>query len=148
MLEVFHRLGLEVHAPADTRVILSHEQRVKGRLRAQSIDGEEVRIFLDRGLPLMVGELLRSDCGRHILVEGAMEAVVTARTDNADVFARACYHLGNRHVKVQLGQQWLRILPDHVLEEMLGMFGMDLVQEQQIFNPESGAYQYVFHHHH
>lgn len=140
MLEVFERLGLFCQRPVDSRVILSHEQRDHGRLRVQTSDGDELRIFLERGTPLQVGEYLRTQCGKHIVVEGACEPVVTASCNDWAVFSRACYHLGNRHVKVQLGERWLRILPDHVLVELLHRLGMSLRTETAVFIPESGAY--------
>lgn len=138
--EVFERLGLFCQRPIDTRVILSHEQRDRGRLKVQTSDGDELRIFLERGSPLLVGEYLRTQCGKHIVVEGACEPIVTAACNDWTVFSRACYHLGNRHVKVQLGERWLRILPDHVLEELLLRLGMTLRSETAVFVPENGAY--------
>lgn len=147
MLEIYQRLGTEKPAVIDARVVLDHLQRDRGRLRAQSDKGQEVRIFLERGKPLQVGEILRSACGRHVLVEGALETVTTAHCDDWQRFSRACYHLGNRHVKVQMGERWLRIKPDHVLEEMLEGLGLRLSREESIFVPESGAYRHGHHHH-
>lgn len=147
MLEIYERLGMHVQLPADARIVLSHEQRDKGRLRTVSSEGEEVRIFLDRGHPLGIGEMLRSACGKCVVVEGAMETVVTATTDDWNSFSRACYHLGNRHVRIQIGSRWLRILPDHVLEELLVQLGLQLTLENHIFLPESGAYAHGHHHH-
>lgn len=154
MMEIYERLGTHCHAPVDARVQLNHEQRDKGRLRVQSTDGDEVRIFLDRGTPLQVGEYLRTRCGKHVVIEGAPEAVVTATCDDWNAFSRACYHMGNRHVKLQVGDKWLRILPDHVLEELLLLLGLALTHEVAVFVPESGAYAqtgsllHVHHHHH
>lgn len=140
MLEVHERLGTQCKAPVDVRVILTHEQRDRGRMRLFSTEGEEVRLFLARGTPLLVGEYLRSQCGRLVLVEGAIEPVVIASCDDWEMFSRACYHLGNRHVKVQVGPRSLRILPDHVLEEMLTMLGLTLQHSHHVFVPEQGAY--------
>jgi len=86
MLEIHDRLGIDCFETIDARIVLSHEERGKGRLRTASSDGEEVRIFLKRGKPLIVGELLRSQCGKHIIVEGAEEAVTTARCDECGSF--------------------------------------------------------------
>lgn len=147
MLEIYERLGVGCCKTIDARIVLSHEQRVKGRLRTQSAQGDEVRIFLERGKPLQVGELLRSQCGKHIIVDGADEAVTTARCEDWQAFSRACYHLGNRHVKMQIGDRWLRITPDHVLEELLQLLGLTLTHEQVVFVPESGAYSHGHHHH-
>lgn len=140
MLEVYERLGTRGNYPIDTRVILTHEQRDRGRLRVFSPEGIEVRIFLARGTPLLVGETLRTHCGRYVLIEGAIEPVAVARCDDWLTFARACYHLGNRHVKVQVGERLLRILPDHVLEEMLQQLGLVIEHSRHVFVPESGAY--------
>ncbi|MBU2098929.1 MAG: urease accessory protein UreE [Gammaproteobacteria bacterium] len=147
MLEIYERLGTQGNYPADTRVILTHEQRDRGRLRVFSPEGEEVRIFLTRGSPLLVGETLRAQCGRYVLVEGAIEAVAVARCDDWPTFARACYHLGNRHVKVQVGERLLRILPDHVLEAMLTQLGLEVEHARHVFVPESGAYAHGAHSH-
>ncbi len=149
MLEVYERLGPYCKERVDSRVVLSHEQRDRGRLRTTTSDGDEVRIFLDRGTPLLVGEYLRTQCGKLLLIEGAFEEVVAASCVSWKTFSRACFHLGNRHVKVQVAERTLYILPDHVLEEMLIMLGLTLHREQRIFIPEPGAYSHVslVHHH-
>jgi urease accessory protein len=148
-LEVYERLGTTSQQPIDAWVVLDHDQREKGRLLTQTSNGDEVRIFLERGNPLQVGELLRTSCGKHLQVEGAIEPVTTARCDDWISFSKACYHLGNRHVKVQVGELWLRIRPDHVLEKMLMLQGLTLEHENAIFQPESGAYSgLAIHHHH
>lgn len=133
---------------ADMHIVLTHEQRSRGRLRTQNERGEEVRIFLERGEPLQLGEVLRTECGRQIRVEGAIEDVMTATCEDWQLFSRACYHLGNRHVKIQVGERWLRIVPDHVLEDMLLQLGLTVQREQQVFDPESGAYAQGHGHHH
>lgn len=147
MLEVYERLGIHCHQPVSDRVILTYEQRDRGRLRLQSEQGSEVRVFLDRGKPLQVGEYLKTTCGRYLLVAGAVEEVTHAWCEDWQTFARACYHLGNRHVRIQVGERWLRIKPDHVLEEMLELLGLQLEHQEQVFMPESGAYAHGHHHH-
>jgi len=140
MLEVYERMGTVNGFDPDLKVILSHEQRDRGRLRVFSTDGQEVRLFLERGKPLEVGEMLRSRCGRSILVEGAIEPLMIASCEDLETFAKACYHLGNRHVKVQVGKLSLRLQPDHVLEEMLLLLGMSVQYSNHVFVPEPGAY--------
>lgn len=147
MLEVYERLGLHCHAPVDETVVLEHDQRDKGRLRLFSETGTEVRLFLDRGKPLLVGEYLKANCGKIVQVRGAVEPVAHASCEDWHTFARACYHLGNRHVKIQVGERWLRIKPDHVLEEMIHLLGLVVSYEQAVFEPESGAYSQGGHHH-
>lgn len=147
MLEIYERLDIGGSGAADVRLVLDHEQRDKGRLRAMSAEGDEVRLFLERGKPLQIGEYLRSQCGRTVIVEGAVEPVVTALCDDWYLFSRACYHLGNRHVKMQIGARWLRIAPDHVLEELLQLLGLEVRRDRAVFIPESGAYGHGHHHH-
>lgn len=146
MYDVYERLGVSDNEYTMT-VTLDHLQRDKGRIRAVADNGAEVRIFLDRGKALQVGELLKSQCGTIIRIDGAQEAVTTATSDDWQQFSRACYHLGNRHVKIQVGKLWLRITPDHVLEEMLHTLGLKTHHENTCFVPESGAYSHGHNHH-
>lgn len=141
MLEIYERLGTHCHEVVDEIVTLEHDQRDKGRLRLVSESGLEVRVFLERGKPLVVGEYLKSDCGKIVKVKGAVEAVAHASCDDWLTFSKACYHLGNRHVKLQVGERWLRIKPDYVLEEMLHLLGLIVSHENDVFEPESGAYK-------
>ena len=147
MLDIYTRLGTHCHDEVYTRVTLSHEQRERGRLKLEGENGEEIRVFLDRGKPLLVGEFLRSECGKTIEIVGAVESVAHASCDDWEAFAKACYHLGNRHTKVQVGQCWLRIKSDHVLEDMLHLLGLVVSHEEAVFNPESGAYSHGHHSH-
>jgi urease accessory protein len=112
-----------------------------------STDNEEIRLFLTRGQPLLVGEYLQSNCKKLIQIEGAQESVAVGRCKDWQTFARACYHLGNRHVKVQVDALCLMIKPDHVLEKMLMIQGLEITHEEKIFIPESGAYQQDKHAH-
>lgn len=148
MLEIYERLGTHCHEPVSATVVVDYEKRDRGRLRLTSTDGEEVRLFLERGKPLIVGEYLKATDGKIVRVEGAVEAVAHASCDDWNTFAKACYHLGNRHVKVEVGDCWLRIKPDHVLEDMLHQLGLMVSHEDAVFVPESGAYAGGHHHHH
>lgn len=133
-LETRHRSG------SHRKLILSYEQRRLFRLRTQTEDGEEVHILLERGAPLAIGEVLGTTCGRNLIVAGSVEHLVQAGCENYEMFARACYHLGNRHVRVQIGDLWIRLQPDHVIQDMLRSFGCTLNTTEKIFEPEAGAY--------
>ncbi len=139
-LDVYERLGIDHQQVADEVVVLTQEQRDRGRLRLQALSGAEVRLFLERGKPLLVGEKLRSQCGKLVEVQGAEEEVTFASCDDWYTFTRGCYHLGNRHVKLQIGERWLQMTPDHVLEEMLQLLGLQTERRVAVFVPESGAY--------
>ena len=146
MKEIYERLGLASDDDVTHHIVLDHEQRDKGRLKTETTEGEEVRIFLERGKPLLVGEKLKTLCGAVVQVEGAEEEVAYGECVNWQDFAKACYHLGNRHVKLQVGDRWLQFKPDHVLEEMVQGLGVTIEHRQSVFIPESGAYSHGHHH--
>ena len=146
MLEIYQRLSSSMGLDIYGEVELCHLQREKGRFKTAIFTGEEVGFFLERGNVLKVGDALISRCGRALLVTAKKEDVVRASTDDWSQFSKACYHLGNRHVKIQIGEKWLRILPDHVLEEMLIGLNMALKHEKAAFVPEQGAYKHVKNH--
>ncbi len=125
---------------AERRLVLPFAERSKSRLRAVLDNGEEAGLFLERGSILRHGDLLLTDDGRVVEVEAAQETVSTVRTENGLMLARASYHLGNRHVPLQIGPDWLRYCHDHVLDDMLRGFGLAVSVEQAPFEPEGGAY--------
>ena len=140
MLEVYQRLDGAPKQDADHRLLLTHDERCRARLKTKTIEGLAVGVFLAHGQPLLVGEYLVSECGQTLRVDGAAEPIVSATCDDPLLFARACYHLGNRHVKIQIAERILRITPDSVLEDMLVMLGLNVHKEHAVFIPESGAY--------
>ena len=131
---------LQGAAQAAASLTLPFELRQKSRLRAQLDDGRDVGLFLERGTVLRDGDLLRADDGLVVAVRAAPEEVSTARSGDAHLFARACYHLGNRHVPLQIGAHWLRYTHDHVLDDMLRQIGLTVTFERAPFEPEAGAY--------
>ena len=76
------------------------------------------------------------------------EEVAVVSTEDPFLFARACYHLGNRHVPLQIGEGWLRIQRDHVLENMVQSLGLLVSHQLAPFEPESGAYSGQTNHSH
>jgi urease accessory protein len=138
MLQITEKLT--VPASATTTLTLPFELRQKSRLRATLDNGAEAGLFLERGTLLRHGDLLRADSGEIIEVRAAPEEVSTARAADTLLLARACYHLGNRHVPLQVAHGWLRYLHDHVLDDMLLHMGLDVTFERAPFEPEAGAY--------
>jgi urease accessory protein len=102
--------------------------------------GEEAGFFLERGTVLRGGDLLLADDGRVVEVVAAAETVSTVKSSNAQQLARASYHLGNRHVALQVGEGWVRYRHDHVLDDMVRGLGLAVIVEQAPFEPEAGAY--------
>lgn len=148
MLRISRKLEPSVTPRApERRLVLPFAERSKSRLRATLDTGEEVGLFLDRGSVLRDGDLLLTDDGRVVQVEAAPETVSTVYTDNGLLLARACYHLGNRHVALQIGPGWLRYIHDHVLDDMLRGFGLTVKVGQAPFEPEGGAYVAASHPH-
>jgi len=132
----------------DLTLTLPYELRQKSRLRANLDNGDEIGVLLPRGTVLRGGDCLRSETGEVILVRAAEEVVSTVYEKDPTQFARACYHLGNRHVPLQIGEGWLRYLHDHVLDDMLHGLGLHAICERAPFEPEAGAYGGGHHHHH
>ena len=147
MLTITQRLG-HFHGRADDTVTLDFDTRQKARIKITTDNGCPAGIFIERDKPLLVGECLKSDCGKVIQVTGALEPVVTASTDDWHMFAKVCYHLGNRHTRLQVGERWLRFKPDHVLAELVSMYQLTTDDTPAVFEPENGAYQHGGHAHH
>jgi urease accessory protein len=146
MLTINERLTADT-AEATTTLTLPFELRQKSRFRAKLDDGRDVGVMLSRGKILNAGDLLRADDGSVIQIKAASEHVTTASDADRLLIARACYHLGNRHVPLQIGETWLRYLQDHVLDEMIKSLGLSINHEHAPFEPETGAYSGHVHTH-
>ncbi|MGZ8186511.1 MAG: urease accessory protein UreE [Methylobacter sp.] len=129
---------------------LPFESRQKSRLRVTLDNGEEAGLFLPRGTLLRGGDCLLAEDGRVILVNAAAESTSTAYSSDPLLLMKACYHLGNRHIPVQIGENFVRYQHDHVLDDMIAAFGLGVKHELAPFEPESGAYHSHNHgaHHH
>jgi urease accessory protein len=125
---------------AHLQLVLPFDLRSRSRFRAQLASGEEVGVQLTRGQILRGGDRLLMEDGRVVEVCAAPESVSTVRTPDARLLARAAYHLGNRHVALQVGDGWLRYGHDHVLDDMVRGLGAGITVEQAPFEPEAGAY--------
>jgi urease accessory protein len=122
------------------KLTLSYDLRRKSRQRARLDDGEEIGLLLAPGTILRDGDILESVGGDRIRVVAATQPVLFVTTLDNALLARAAYHLGNRHVPVEIGPAFLRLEVDLVLKEMLERLGVNVEEMNQPFNPESGAY--------
>ena len=129
-----------VDQPATERLVLPFDLRCKCRLRTQLASGEEAGLFLERGSVLRTGERLLANDGRVVEVVAASEAVMEVRSGDALLLARAAYHLGNRHVAVELQTELVRFARDPVLGEMVRGLGLAVIECEAPFDPERGAY--------
>ena len=126
---------------------LAYDLRQKARLKTKSDKGEEVGLMLPRGLILRGGDCLRTEEGVIAKVIAAPEELSIARTKDKLVLAKACYHLGNRHMPLQIEEECLIYQKDHVLDEMVENLGLVISHEMRAFEPESGAYSSHSHEH-
>jgi urease accessory protein len=124
----------------DATLSLPLDSRNKSRLRVTLDDGRDAGLFLQRGTGLRHGDLLASDEGFTVLIKAAPETVSSVHCDDPLLLARASYHLGNRHVALQIGPGLLRYQHDHVLDAMLEGLGLAVTVERAPFEPEPGAY--------
>jgi urease accessory protein len=139
MIQVYERLS-HCHEPITDSITIDHDTRKKARIKSTTDAGFDIGIFMERGNPLRVGEILKSECGQYIEVKGQAEPVSTAIATDWLSFAKVCYHLGNRHTSMQIGELWCRFKPDHVLEELAENYGLTIDKLPAVFEPESGAY--------
>lgn len=142
LLTFNERLDVPLDKPSDanTTLTLPFDLRQKSRLRVTLDDGREAGLMLSRGHILRGGDYLRAEDGTIISITAAAEPVTTVTHTHSNELARAAYHLGNRHVALQVGDGWLRYLADHVLDDMVTSLGFSIQNEQAPFEPESGAY--------
>lgn len=143
---------IEILAPlaSDTpkhTLTLPYERRIISRQKVTLDQGVEAGLFLVRGASLKHGDLLKAENGDLVQVQAALETVSSLYCTDRLLFARACYHLGNRHIPLEIRDGRLRYLHDHVLDDMLLGFGLKVVVEQATFEPEAGAYAANGHYH-
>jgi urease accessory protein len=123
---------------------LDWDTRQKSRFDATDSQGRTLGVFLARGAVVRGGDVLVAEDGSLVRVEAAPQAVlrITACSEHGSHFdlTRAAYHLGNRHVPIELQPDHLKIEPDHVLADMLRAMHMTVVAVSEPFEPESGAY--------
>jgi len=125
-------------------VMLDWDVRQKSRFETTDSLGRSVGVFLPRGTVVRGGDVLIAEDGSLIRVEAAPQTVlrITACTAHGSPFdlTRAAYHLGNRHVPIELRPDYLQIEPDHVLANLLRAMHLIVNQVDAPFEPESGAY--------
>jgi urease accessory protein len=131
---------LPAPVPAAATATLTHDQRQRRRLRVLLDDGRDAGILLDRAEGLRDGDCLAADDGLVVAVRAAAETLSCAAGDDHLLLARACYHLGNRHVPLQISTGRLCYAHDHVLDDMVRGLGLSVTCEQAPFEPEPGAY--------
>jgi urease accessory protein len=123
---------------------LDWDTRQKSRFQATDSQGREVGVFLPRGTVVRGGDVLVVEDGSLVRVVAAPQSVlvITHCSQHGTPFdlIRAAYHLGNRHVQIELTPTHLKIEPDHVLADMLRAMHLIVNERAEAFEPEAGAY--------
>jgi urease accessory protein len=123
------------------RVVLDYDDRYRRRMAMTGKNGIAFLLDLPAPAGLHGGDALLLEDGRLIEVVAAPEALLEIRCSDAKQLGRIAWHIGNRHVPVQVLTSALRIRRDHVLAELAGQLGGDVVEIEAPFDPEGGAYQ-------
>ena len=128
---------------------LTAEERIKAKqkiaLKQKNVQLKlnELKLDLPRGTVLQSGDFLTTETEDFwVLIQARSEPVVTVTAQYPLQLAKAAYHLGNRHVSLEITNNYLRFSPDHVIESMLIQMGFNLTQELAPFSPEIGAYKH------
>lgn len=125
-------------------VELDWDVRQKSRFEATDSHGRQLGVFLPRGTVVRGGDVLVAEDGSLVRVVAAAQPVlkISHCTEHGTPFdlLRAAYHLGNRHVPVELKPDHLKIEPDHVLADMLRAMHLVVQPVEEAFEPEGGAY--------
>ncbi|AFY91611.1 urease accessory protein UreE [Chamaesiphon minutus PCC 6605] len=143
-IAIDRKLDRHHHSSSPLLLWLTAEERTRSRHHFITADGTPVSLQLPRGTVLVDGDLLGSETtGVVVKVAAKPEPVLTVTSENAIDLLRAAYHLGNRHVSLEIAPTYLRLTPDSVLERMLVQLGdLQVVAEIAPFSPQGGAYRH------
>lgn len=129
--------------PVDLRIYLTAAERLKSQQRIEIPEAEAIYLRLPRGEILLDGDRLLAETGEIILeVMAKEETVMTVKGTNQLDLLKAAYHLGNRHVPLEIKSDYLRLARDPVLNSMLEQLGLTVTTEIAPFYPEMGAYSH------
>lgn len=134
-------LGPDPNATVHSMLCLTAEERTRARHYFTTETGEGVYLRLPRGTVLHHGDLLQSDQQTSLIrVVAKPEPVMVVTAQTPLQLLRAAYHLGNRHVSLEVTEHYLRCAPDAVLKSMLEQLGVQVTEAVLPFEPEGGAY--------
>ncbi|MFE1747088.1 urease accessory protein UreE [Coleofasciculus sp. H7-2] len=146
MLTITQRLPANSDASVNFTLFLTAQERTRSRYRFETADGQALYLRLPRGTVLRDRDLLQSEMGDLVVrIVAKPEPVLTATAQKPLDLLRVAYHLGNRHVPIEIAPTHLRLSPNPVLKSMLEHLGMEVREEISPFYPETGAYGQ--HHH-
>ena len=139
--------------PPNSRIVasftlaLTAEERTRSRRSWELAGGHRVSVHLPRGTILRDGDLLQTATGDFLVrIVARPEPVMTITAQTSLDLLRAAYHLGNRHVPIEIAPDYLRLSPDSVLKAMLEQLNLQVTEEIAPFEPERGAYSHYHAH--
>jgi urease accessory protein len=128
--------------PTD-RLSLTAEERQRSRCPFTTIGNVEVYLQLERGIFMRQGDRLQSEDGSFVVeIVAQPERVMAVTSDQSIDLLQAAYHLGNRHVPLEVTASHLYLLPDSVLQDLLQHRGLMVVEIERPFQPQAGAYEH------
>ncbi len=120
---------------------LTAEERTRSRYRFTASNGEVVCLRLPRATVLKDGDILQDETNSVLIrIIAKLEPVLTVTAQNNLDLIKAAYHLGNRHVQLEITSKYLRLTTDSVLRQMLEKLGLQVTEDILPFQPETGAY--------
>lgn len=141
MLNLTQRLPANPDAVVSYTLSLTADERTRSRHRFETQDGEALFLRLPRGTVLRDRDLLQSEYGDTLVrIAAKPEPILTVTAKEPLELLRAAYHLGNRHVALEIAPTYLKLSPDPVLKAMLEHMGVEVKEEVSPFQPETGAY--------
>lgn len=132
----------------DDRITLDFDARHRRRMRMTSDSGTAFLLDLAQATQLRNGDGLLLDNGRRIRVAAASESLLEVHCADAQQLVRVAWHLGNRHLAIQVVDRIIRLREDYVIADMLRHMGAEVVTVREPFDPETGAYSGHGHTHH
>jgi urease accessory protein len=139
-LTLTHRLSADAAVSVSNTLALTAEERTRSRHYFETATGQPLYLNLPRGTVLNHGDLLQATTGELVRITAKPEPVITVTAQTLLDLLRAAYHLGNRHVPLEVTATYLRLAPDPVLVTMLEQLGLNIHPEVAPFAPEVGAY--------
>ena len=127
-------------------VALDYDQRKKSRFRATDSEDEILEVYLPRGTVLRHGMILIAEAGRRVRVVARPQSLSEVRGEPSALLPLA-YHLGNRHLPLEVESTALRYESDHVIDDMVRQLGLTPTQVEVPFQPLDGAYKHGHHEH-
>ncbi|MCU0569850.1 MAG: urease accessory protein UreE [Oculatellaceae cyanobacterium Prado106] len=140
MLVLTRRFPANAEIVVTCSLALTAEERGRSRHYFETEDHQPLSLQLPRGTVLQHHDLLQAESQEWVRVIAKPEPVLTVTADTPLQLLRAAYHLGNRHVPLEVTPTYLRLSPDSVLEAMLHQLGLTVTPEVAPFQPETGAY--------